>query len=154
MTVRSLIAGVAFCATLPALAIAQTTTTTSTTTTTTTTLPGACVVEASLPSLTCRTEALALRFREATDLGRTKGTLMQQAAKLDGLLRDAQTQLAAGDRRKANTRLKKAGRVLIAMGFRLRSLTGRRQIAAPTRAELQHTVAGRDTDAKGLRKTL
>jgi len=158
MTVRILIAGVAFGATLPALAMAQTTTTmaqtTTTTTTTSTTLPGACVVEASFASLTCRTDALALRLRDATDLGRTKGTLMQQAAKLNRLLGDAQAQLAGGDKRKASTRLKKAGRALIAMGFRVRSLTGRRQIAAATRFDLQNTIAALSTDVNTLRKTM
>jgi hypothetical protein len=148
MTVGSLVAGLAFGAVLPALAAAQTTTTT------TTTLHGACVVEASFSSLACRTDALSLRLQGATDLGRTKETLMRQAAKLDRLLLEAEAQMTAGDARKARTRLKKAGRTLIAMGFRLRSLTGRRQIGAATRAELQATVGVLDADVKTLRGTL
>jgi hypothetical protein len=119
----------------------------------TTTPPGACVVEASFASLECRTDALVLRLQGAPDLGRTKDTLVRQAAKLDERLRDAEAQMVAGDARKARTRLKKAGRVLIAIGFRLRSLTGRRQIAAATRAELQTTIAGLDTDLRTLRGT-
>jgi len=152
MSMRSLIAGLALGVALPGLAAAQTTSTT--TTTTTTTLPGQCVVEASFSSLACRTDALAAQLAGATDLGRTKDTLMSQAAKFNGRLLDAESQMAAGNARKASTRLKKAERVLISMGFRLRSLTGRRQIAAPTRAALQATVAGLDTDLKALRKTL
>ncbi len=130
------------------------TTSTTTTTTTTSTLPGACVVEVSLPSLTCRVEALLLRLGGATDLGRTKDTLVGQAAKLHERLGETGDLMAAGDTRKARTRLKKAGRVLISMGFRLRSLTGRRQIAPATRAELQEVVRLLDADAKALRSTL
>ena len=79
---------------------------------------------------------------------------MNQTAKLDQLLLDGEAQMGAGNARKASTRLKKAGRVLIAMGFRLRSLTGRKQIAAATRAELQITVGALATDLKALRATL
>ena len=50
--------------------------------------------------------------------------------------------------------MKKAGRVLIAIGFRLRSLTGRKQIAAATRIDLQMTVLGLTTDVKALQKSL
>jgi hypothetical protein len=149
MTVRSVMVGLVFGAVVPALAAAQTTTTS-----TTTTLPGGCVADVSFSLLTCRTEALAARLQGATDLGRTKTTLMKQAAKLDGDLRDAETQMGAGDARKARERLKKAGRVLIAIGFRLRSLTGRKQIAAATRADLQATVVALATDVKTLRGTL
>jgi hypothetical protein len=147
MTVRSIMVGLLFGAVVPALAAAQTTTTT-----TTSTLPGGCVAGASFASLTCRTEALAAQLQGATDLGRTKPTLMKQAAKLDGDLRDAEAQM--GNARKASERLKKANRVLIAIGFRLRSLTGRKQIAATTRADLQTTVAALTTDLKALSKTL
>src|SRR5262245_53318558 len=115
---------------------------------------GACVVEASFASLECRSDALALRLQGATDLGRTKDRLVRQAAKLDERLRDAEAQMVAGDARKVRIRLKKARRVLIAIGFRLRSLTGRRQIGAATRAELQTTIAGLDTDLRALRRTV
>src|SRR5262249_49210771 len=78
---------------------------------TTTTLPplgggGECVVEASFASLECRSDALALRLQGATDLGRTKNTLVRQAAKLGERLRDAEAQMVAGDARKARIRLK------------------------------------------------
>jgi len=153
MRVRRVMPGLVFGVVVSTLAAAQTPTTT-TTTTTTTTLPGGCLAEASFTSLTCRTEALATSLQGASDLGRTKDTLMKQTAKLDRLLLDGEAQMAAGDARKASTRLKKAGRVLIAIGFRLRSLTGRKQIAAPTRAELQATVGALSTDLKALRATL
>jgi len=157
MKVRSLIAGLALGAALPTLAAAQTTTSTTTTlppTTTTTTLPAACLVEVSFASLECQVDALGLRIRDATDLGRTKTTLVQQVTKLSGKLRDADAQLVAGDARKAKTRLKKAQRVLIAIGFRLRSLTGRKQIGSATRSELQNTITGLDGDLGRLRRTL
>jgi hypothetical protein len=148
MTVRSVMIGLVFGAVVPALAAAQTTTTT------TTTLPGGCVAAVSFSSLTCQTEALAARLQGATDLGRTKATLMKQVAKLDADLRDGEAQMAAGNSKKASERVKKAGRVLIAIGFRLRSLTGRKQIAATTRADLQMTVLGLTTDVKALQKSL
>jgi len=116
--------------------------------------PGPCVTEASIGSLTCRSNALALRLEGATDLGRTKITLMRQAAKVDRLLLDAEAQIVAGNVREARTRLKKAGRVVIAIGFRLRSLSGRQQIAAATRAELQATIAALDADLETLRRAL
>jgi hypothetical protein len=148
MTVRSVMIGLVFGALVPALAGAQTTTTT------TTTLPGGCVAGVSFSSLTCQTEALATRLQGAADLGRTKTNLMKQVAKLDADLRDGETQMAAGDSRKASERVKKAGRVLIAIGFRLRSLTGRKQIAAATRADLQQTVMALTVDVKALQKSL
>ena len=156
MKVRNLIAGLALGAALPTLAAAQTTTSTTTTlpTTTTTTLPAACLVEASFASLECRVDALGPRIQGATDLGRTKTTLTQQVTKLSGKLRDADQQLAAGNTRQAKTRLKKAERVLIAIGFRLRSLTGRKQIGSATRSELQNTITGLDNDLRTLRRTL
>jgi hypothetical protein len=160
MRVRNLITGLALGLALPALATAQTTTTTSSTTTTTSsttttsTLPGGCVVEASFTSLSCRSDALTMRLQGATDLGKTKDTLMKQAAKFDALLADAEAQMAAGNRGKAKKRLKSADRVLTSMGFRLRSLNGRRQIADATRSELRATVAGLDADLTALRKTL
>lgn len=159
MKVRNVIIGLAFGLVLPAAAPAQTTTTTSSTTTltsspTTSTLPGGCVADASLSSLVCRSDALAVRLQGATDLGRTKENLMRQAVKLDMLLADAEAQIAAGNSAKAKTRMKKAGRVLTSMGFRLRSLTGRRQIADVTRTELRSTVGALDTDLKTLRRTL
>jgi hypothetical protein len=78
---------------------------------------------------------------------------VRQAAKLDERLRDAEAQMVAGDARKARSRLKSARRLLIAIGFRLRSLTGRWQIPADTRAELQTTIAGLDKDLRALRGT-
>src|SRR5262245_57604762 len=120
VTIRTFLTGFAFGVLIPALAGAQTTTT-STTTTTTSTLPGGCVVEASFPSLACRSDTLAVRLQGATDLGHTKDGLMKKAAKLDALLADAEAQMAAGNAGKAKARMKRAGRVLITMGFRLRS---------------------------------
>src|SRR5262245_51742195 len=152
MTVRNFITGLALALALPALSAAQTTTTSSTTTTST--LPGGCVVEASFSSVTCRSDALTARVQGATDLGKTKDTLMRQAAKFDGLLAGAETQVNAGNKGKAKTLLKRADRVLTSMGFRLRSLNGRRQIAGATRSELQGTIAGLDADLTTLRKTL
>ena len=148
MTVRSVMIGLVFGAVVPALAVAQTTTTT------TTTLPGGCVAEVSFSSLTCQTEALAARLQSATDLGRTKPMLMKQVAKLDADLRDGAAQMTAGNARNASERVKKAGRVLIAIGFRLRSLTGRKQIAAATRLDLQATVVALTMDVKALQKSL
>jgi hypothetical protein len=117
-------------------------------------LPGGCVVEVSFSSLTCQTEALAARLQGATDLGRTKPMLMKQVAKLDADLRDGAAQMTAGNTRKASERVKKAGRALIAIGFRLRSLTGCKQIAAATRADVQATVVALTMDAKALQKSL
>src|SRR5262245_51639319 len=153
MRLRNLITGLALALALPALSAAQTTTTTSSTTTTST-LPGGCVTEASFSSLTCRSAALTTRVQGATDLGKTKDTLMRQAAKFDTLLASADTQATAGNKKKAKTLLKRADRVLTSMGFRLRSLNGRRQITGSTRSELQGTVAGLDADLTTLRKAL
>jgi hypothetical protein len=50
--------------------------------------------------------------------------------------------------------LKRAGRVVIAIGFRLRSLSGRQQIDAATRGELQATIAALDADLETLRRAL
>src|SRR5262249_59449900 len=91
--------------------------------------PGPCVTEASIASLTCRSNALALRLEGATDLGRTKITLMRQAAKVDRRLLDAEAQIVAGNVREARTRLKKAGGVGLALGVPARALS-RRQPSA------------------------
>lgn len=129
--------------------------TTSISSTTTTTLPpSACVMEASFTSLDCRSAELMARLDAATDLGKTGGTLKRQAAKFERLLGEADAKSVAGDTKGATTKLKRAGRVLKSMGFRLRSLSGRRNVADATRAELQQTVGTLDTDVKALRGTL
>jgi hypothetical protein len=156
-------------AALPALAAAQTTTTTSTTpettstsststssssTTTTTTVPGTCAMEASFASLDCRVDALSVRLAGADDLGRTKTTLTRQADKLARLLHEAEAAQQAGNARKARTKLKKAGRVVVAMGFRVRSNSGRKNISDATRTELTQAVAAFKADLKSLRGTI
>ncbi|MCW5892158.1 MAG: hypothetical protein KIT14_16680 [bacterium] len=160
-----LMAALAFGAALPALAAAQTTTTTSTTlatsttstsstSTTSTTLPGACAPEVSFDSLECRVDALRVRLAGADDLGRTKPTLRKQADKLERLLGEAEAASTAGNARQARTKLKKAGRVLVSMGFRVRSNSGRKNISDATRSELTATVATFKNDLKTLRGTL
>lgn len=158
-----LIAALALGAALPALAAAQTTTTTSmpdastttsTSSTTTTTLPGGCAADASFAALACRVDALSVRLAGADDLGRTKPTLTKQADKLARLLAEAEAASTAGEARKARTKLKKAGRVAVAMGFRVRSNSGRKNIDDTTRTELADTVAALKADLKTLRGTL
>jgi hypothetical protein len=160
-----LLAALAFGAALPALAAAQTTTTTSSTiddttsttssSTTTTTLPGACgAAEATFDSLHCRLDALSVRLAGADDLGRTKPTLTGQADKLARLLNEAEAADIAGNAKLARNKLKKAGRVAISMGFRVRSNSGRKNISDATRAELTDIVSGFKDDLKTLRGTV
>jgi hypothetical protein len=126
-----------------------------TTTTTSTTLPPeACIVDASFTSLDCRAAELGARLDAATDLGKTAGTLQRQAGKFDRLLAEADAFATLGEVKKANTKLKRAGRVLKSMGFRIRSLNGRRNIPDATRVELQETVTALDADVKALRGTM
>lgn len=167
---RGLFAALALGAALPALAAAQTTTTTSTTldttsttasststsstSTTSTTIQGTCAEEASFDSLSCRVDALGVRLAGANDLGRTKTTLTTQSDKLARLLAEAEAAQTAGNARQARSKLKKAGRVVIAMGFRVRSNSGRKNISDATRAELTETVNAFKADLKALRGTL
>jgi hypothetical protein len=164
-----LMAALALGAALPALAAAggatttsstvdstsTTTSTSSTSSTTTTTMPGACGVDAaSFDSLECRLDALSVRLAGADDLGRTKTTLTGQADKLAGLLAEAEAADTAGNAKLARNKLKKAGRVAISMGFRVRSNSGRKNISDATRAELTETVNALKNDLKTLRGTV
>lgn len=160
-----LVAALALGAALPALAGTQMTTTsttvdatTSTTTvsssTTTTTLAGGCAVDATFDSMHCRLDTLRVRLAGADDLGRTKPTLTKQADKLAGLLDQAEAAQTAGNAKLARNKLKKAGRVVIAMGFRVRSNSGRKNISDDTRAELTAIVSAFKADLKTLRGTV
>ncbi|HEV7735544.1 MAG TPA: hypothetical protein VGR62_25440 [Candidatus Binatia bacterium] len=123
-----------------------------TTTTTSTTLPpSGCVAEASLTSASCRTDELMVQLASSGDLGRTGTTLTNQVTKLDHLLTEAETAQTAGDVATVKTKLKRAGRVLKAMNFRLRSRNGRRNVAEATRVDLQAQVVALDADLKALR---
>ena len=132
-----------------------TTTTTTTSTTTTSTVPGSCDAPPAptFVSIDCRLDALIAQVEAATDLGRTRHSMLASLTKARDRKVSAEG-LAATNKKQATHRLKAAIRKMTSFGFRVRSLVARHLVPAATRHSLESLGTSIRTDMKTLLRTL
>ncbi len=129
----------------------------ATTTTSTTLPPGACdgPPAPTYESIDCRLDELIALVQSSTDLGRTKKSLEKSALKArEKKIASEQMFYGGGKRKKIKNALHKASRKMVSFNFRVRSLVGRKQIAAPKREALRALGEPILVDMRTLLKSL
>ena len=121
--------------------------------TTTTTLPGCGVRAPTFQSIDCRLDLLIAQVQNATDLANLKNTLLKAAMQARARKLAAEG-LGVTKKKLAKKRLKEAMRKMVTFNSRLRSLTARKKIPAPTRKSLIDQGTPIQKDMQSLLKSL
>ena len=87
-------------------------------------------------------------------LGSKGSTFVKNLSSATALVVNAATSEASGNKKKASSSLRKAGRKVTTIGFRLRSHSGRKKITDPPRTALLSQVNAIEADISKLRKNL
>jgi hypothetical protein len=124
-------------------------------TTTTTTLPGgACIPRApTFENIDCRLDLLVADVEGAADLGKTRPGLLRAVTQAREKKIAAETTDPA-NAKKVKKLLKKSIRKMVSFGFRIRSLSARKNVPAATRDRLRVPAKDIQDDLKALMKSL
>lgn len=130
-------------------------TTTTTSAPTTTTSPGSCGVPApTFASIECRLDLLIANITNGADLGKFKKGLLAAATAARARTTSAEDLVGRGKSKPAKKKLKQAGRKVLALVHRLRSLGARKNLPAETRDPLVAQGTPIQADLKTLSNSL
>jgi hypothetical protein len=115
--------------------------------------PG-CTEEATFESLNCRIQELIDTVTGSSDFGSLQGKLIRTLQRAKGNKERAEALFADGKQRRSKAALKRSRHALRSVSFTVRSLTGRDQIAQPTRGTFAQAVHDVEHDMDTLLDTL